>query len=120
MELTVAPRVTRARRIATDGDRWALWHKRVARDHRPRVDADHDLDHGRWTGVAADPARLTKRLSEVDDLLTTANPDVITTDGDEVTLWWTGVVLSPIFLGPAVEAVARLAIEIAAPTGPYR
>jgi hypothetical protein len=110
----------RARRVAPDGDRWGLWQPKVRRAHRPRIDADASVEHARWEGVAADPARLLSRMKPVEDLLATANPDALWTDGDEIGLWWTGVVQSPIFLGPAVEAIARLAIEIAAPTGPYR
>jgi hypothetical protein len=111
----------RARRIAADGDRWALWQHRVARRHRPRVDADADVDHDKWSGVAADPQALLARLRPLQNLLADANPDVLSTAGDEVSLWYTGLVTSPIWLGPAVELIARLAIEIGTvPSGPYR
>jgi hypothetical protein len=110
-----------ARRVAPDGDRWALWSPKIPRGYRPQVDASEKVTLDRWSGVAADSAALLGKLRPLDSLLGEANPDAMWTDGSEVALWWTGMATSPIWLGPAVELVARLAIEaLGADGGPYR
>jgi hypothetical protein len=109
-----------ARRVAAIADGWMLAKDGVPRRARPKVDADADVVHGKWSGVAIDPARLLGRLRPIGHLLEAAGPDVLWTDGDEVALWWNGMVMSPAWLGPAVELVAQLAIDIDASQGPYR
>jgi hypothetical protein len=45
---------------------------------------------------------------------------VLATVDDVVELWWPGLVQDPARLGPAVELLARLAVEMDAAVGPYR
>lgn len=116
----------RARRVGDDSDRWAIWEPRLARKQRPdRVGLD-DVDDlpspidQFWKVEASAPPRLRDRLRPLATLLLDASPTVIATVEDEVSLWWPGLVTDLAQLAPAVDLVARLAVDLGAATGPYR
>jgi hypothetical protein len=115
----------RARRLAVEEERWALWHRQVARVHRPdagrrarRVPAAV-LPAG-YQGEAADPAAFAGRLAPVAALFDAARPSALWVDDDGLGLWWPGLLAEPARLGPAIELLARLAAPRGGATGPYR
>lgn len=116
----------RARRIAPDGARWAVWRADLADAHRPRLGRgarDAAPPPGLGDGLraaATDPAGLPGRLGPAAAMLRSATPDAAWAAGEEVAATWAGVLTDPGRLGAGVEAVARLALDRAGPTGPYR
>lgn len=100
----------------------AAWAPDLARRHRPR-------DAGLGAAVAAagldgrtdDAAWAAPRLAACSAPLVRARPDAVAVTAVAATLWWEGVVDDPARLAAAVDAVACLAVELAAPgAGPYR
>jgi hypothetical protein len=83
----------RARRIGGDGATW------------------------RWGGELG---ALPAPLGALRTLLAAARPQGAVADRDQITLTFPGMPLDPERLGPAIEIVGRLAVDLAAPTGPYR
>ncbi len=120
---TLATRL-RARRIAPDGDAWALAPRqlpwKLPRLPRLRgVDAPPDLPAG-WALTATAPARALARLRPLLAQVTAAAPAAMWASGDEVGVVWPDLMMDPARLGPAIDLAARLAFEADAAIGPYR
>ncbi len=111
----------RARRVAAEGDRWAIWRRDVPRQLRPQAGRGlRPVPLDGLDALATDPARLGKRLERHGALLDAAAPHAIATIDDVIELWWPGLVQAPERVGPAVELLSRLGGEVDAAVGPYR